>query len=255
LRQLQTGQGAYCFAVADSLARAFRGKPPFLQPHDRLRAMFSVFPLYLHIAVKREAPIQTFKDLKRGRISAGDRDFTTARVVTKLLQTAGLASTPLSAERRMTFLDYQEAHREFLDDKLEAVISLTALDDPSYRELARRAGIRLLPMDRRLINAFVSEHPTYEAAAIPGSTYPGCGAVTETIMAPTVMVTTIDRSEAEVYEVIQTIYENRKELASAVSGFKAFEPNFIFRGVTIPLHPAAERFWCEQGLIEGRKAL
>jgi TRAP transporter TAXI family solute receptor len=252
LRQLQAGQGAYCFAVADSLARAFRGKPPFQRPHDRLRAMFSIFPLYLHIAVKRGAPIKTFADLKRGRISAGDRDFTTARAVARLLQIAGLASTPVAAERRLVFLDYLEAHREFLDDKLEAVISLTALDDPSYRELARRSDIRLLPLQRRLIEAFAAEHPTYEAAAIPSSTYPGCEAVTHTIMAPTVMVTTIDRSDDEVYEVTRTIYENRKELAAAVSGFKAFGSDFIFRGVTIPLHPAARRFWREQGLIYSR---
>ena len=188
LRQLQAGQGAYCFAVAESLSAAFRGKPPFRRPHERLRAMFSVFPLYLHIAVKRESPIKTFADLKRARISAGDRDFTTARVVAKLLQIAGLASTQLAAERRLAFLDYVEAHREFLDDKLEAVISLTALDDPSYRELARRADIRLLPMDRRLVEAFAAGNPTFEAAVIPGSTYSGCSAITQTIMVPTVMV-------------------------------------------------------------------
>lgn len=254
LRQLQAGQGAYCFAVADSLAEAFRGKPPFRRPHDRLRAMFSIFPLYLHIAVKRESPIKTFADLKRGRISAGDRDFTTARVVSRLLQLAGLAATPAAAERRLVFLDYLEAHREFLDDKLEAVISLTALDDPSYRELARRSDIRLLPLDRRLVEAFAAEHPTYEAAVIPGSTYPGCDVVTRTIMAPTVMATTIDRSDEEVYEVTRTIYENRKELASAVSGFNASGSSFIFRGITIPLHPAAKRFWREKGLIDSCEA-
>ncbi len=254
LRDLQAGNGGYCFAVAESLGAAYRGKPPFDKPHARLRAMFSLFPLYLHIAVKRESPIQSFIDLKRSRISAGDRDFSTARVAIELLQLAGLAANPKAAQRCMVFLDYAEAHREFIETKIEAVMSLTGLDDPSYRNLARRSDIRLLSLDRALLKRFIDSHPTYEVATIPASTYPGCQTPTQTIMVPTVMVTTADRSDEEVYEVTRAIFENRKELASTLSSFNGFEPGSILRGINIPLHPAAERFWRKQRLIEPRKA-
>jgi TRAP transporter TAXI family solute receptor len=254
LRDLQAGNGGYCFAVAESLGAAYRGKPPFDKRHGRLRAMCSLFPLYLHIAVKRESPIQSFIDLKRSRISAGDRDFSTARVAIELLQLAGLAANPKAAERRLVFLDYAEAHREFIETKLEVVMSLTGLDDSSYRNLARRSDIRLLSLDRALLKRFIDSHPTYDIATIPALTYPGCQTPTQTIMVPTVMVTTADRSDEEVYEVTRAIFENRKEMASTLPGFNGFEPDSIFRGINIPLHPAAERFWRKQRLIEPRKA-
>jgi TRAP-type uncharacterized transport system substrate-binding protein len=73
-------------------------------------------------------------------------------------------------------------------------------------------------------------------------------------MVPTVMVTTIDRSDEEVYAVARAIFENRRELVPVLPGFGDFHPEAIFRGIKIPLHPAAERFWSERGLIEYRRA-
>jgi TRAP transporter TAXI family solute receptor len=252
LRQLQTGQGGYCFAVAESLAAAYRGKPPFDYPHDRLRAMFGLLPLHLHIAVRRDSGIKTFADLRGARISAGDRDFTTAGVMVELLQLAGISKNAGSAERRLVFLDYPEAHREFAAGKLEALVALTGAGDPSYLDLCRRSDVRFVPLDRKLGGSFIAKHPTYESATIPSGVYGGSDAV-QTIMVPTVMVTTIDRSDDEVYAVTRAIFENRLELAPVLAGFGDFRPEAIFRGIKIPLHPAAERFWSERGLVEYRR--
>lgn|GEM_PF-89015 len=253
LRQLQMGQGGYCFAVAESLAAAYRGKPPFDRMHDRLRAMFSLLPLHLHIAVRRDSAIKTFADLRGARISAGDRDFTTAGVVLELLQLAGIAKNVSAAERRLVFLDYPEAHREFAAGKLEALVALTGAGDPSYLDLCRRSDVRFMTLDRKLSSSFIARHSTYESATIPAGVY-GSAEVVQTIMVPTVMVTTTDRGEEEVYAVTRAIFENRHELAPILPGFGDFHQEAIFRGIKIPLHPAAERFWSEQGLIEHRRA-
>jgi TRAP transporter TAXI family solute receptor len=249
LRQLQIGQGGYCFAVADSLGAAYRGKPPFHRPHERLRAMFSLMPLHLHIAVRRDSEIRTFADLRRARISAGERDFTTAGVVIELLQLSGIAKNASTAERRLVFLDYPEAHREFSAGKLEAVIALTGAGDPSYLDLCRRSEVRFLALDRKLSSAFIARHPSYGRATIPAGVYSGSDAI-QTVMVPTVMATTIDRGDDEVHAVIQAIFDHRHELSPILSGLDNVLPEQIFRGIDIPLHPAAERFWVERGLIE-----
>jgi TRAP-type uncharacterized transport system substrate-binding protein len=108
-------------------------------------------------------------------------------------------------------------------------------------------------LDRKLAHNFIDKHPTYEMATIPAAAYSGCIVATQTIMVPTVMVTTVDRSDDEVYDVTCAIFENRQELAMVLPGFEAFHPESIFRGINIPLHRAAERFWSKQGLLEYRK--
>lgn len=254
LSQLQAGQGGYCFAVADSLSAAYVGKPPFNRPHDRLRAMFGLPPILLHIAVRRDSKIQTFADLRHARISAGDRDFSTASTVIELLQLSGLAKNVAAAERRLVFLDYPEAHREFVEGKLDVVIALTGMGDPSYEDLCRRSDTRLLPIDRKLVDDFIKKHPTYERSRIPARVYRGNERAIPTIMVPTVMVTTIDRNDDEVHNVTRAIFEHKQELSDVLPGFGHFDPRSVFGGIEIPLHPAAERFWSDIGFLEQRKA-
>lgn len=254
LRQLQAGEGGYCFAVADRLSAAYAGRPPFDRPLQRLRAMFSLFPLHLHIAVHADSKYETFSDLRRARISAGDKDFTTAGITVELLQMAGLAKDAASAERRLVFLDYSEAHRQFNEGKLDAVIALTGAVDPAYQDLCRRSSIRLLSLDRDLMSKFVARHAAYEVGTIPGGSYVGCSTEARTVRVPTVMVTTADRGDDEVFDVTRAIFENRQELVSAMPGFDVFYPEALFDGIDIPLHPAAERFWATQGLLERKEA-
>jgi TRAP transporter TAXI family solute receptor len=254
LRQLQAGEGGYCFAVADRLSAAYAGRAPFERPLQRLRAMFSLFPLHLHIAVHSDSKYMTFSDLRGARISAGDKDFTTAGITIELLQMAGLAKDAASAERRLVFLDYPEAHRQFNAGKLDAVIALTGAIDPAYQDLCRRSSTRILSLDRDLISKFVARHAAYEVGTIPGGSYVGCGSEARTLMVPTVMVTTADRGDEEVYDVTRAIFENRQELVSAMPGFDVFYPGALFDGIDIPLHPAAERFWAAQGLLERKEA-
>ena len=249
IRALQVGKGGYTFAVADSLEAAFKGEPPFDRPHERLRAMFSFLPLYLHVLSRRGSGLSSLDTIKGHLISGGERDFTTARVLSELLDHAGLGS-PNMLKRHVVFLDYAEAQRQFVAGKLSAIASLTGLGDSSYRNLSRRVAIDLVALDAKSIRRFVEAHPTYEIAEIPANTYEGCDRPILTIMVPTIMVTTADRSDDEVHQVIQAVYHNRAELSPISLGFSDFNPKSILRGVRIPFHPAAERFWIDQGLME-----
>ena len=255
LRDLQKGRGAYCFAIAESLRAAYRGHAPYEVPLDRLRAICSLFPVFLHVVARRDAPARPFRDLAGLRLSAGEADFTTARVVLDLLRRSRPAGRGGGrAKHLLDYLSYAEANRELAAGKLDVVMSLTGLGDPPYRKLDRQLGIRLLPLEDTLIDAFIAAHPTYEKGLIPPSTYPGWEQPTPTLMAPTVMVTTEDRSEDEIYAVTAAIYRQRGELAGTLQTLEALNPDFLFRGIEVPLHRGAARFWREQGLLPAASA-
>ena len=249
LQDLQNGRGGYCFAVAGSLWSAYRGEAPFTHPHGQLRAMCSLFPIFLHIVTRRNSGIGSFRDLKGKRVSAGEADFTTARVVAELMRRAGILERGRAAARTLVYLNYAEATREFAAGKLDVIISLTALGDPAYRKLARSFDLRLIPLDPASAGAFVARHSAYETGVIPAATYAGADEPTETLAVPTVLVTTAERSDDEVYAATRAIYRERDRIAAALGAPETLKPPYLFRGIDVPLHPGAERFWREQGLI------
>jgi TRAP transporter TAXI family solute receptor len=253
LRSLQAGEGAYCFAVAASLDAAYRGLPPFSKPHTNLRAICSLLPLHLHIVARRDCPASEFNELRDLRISAGERDYSTVELVVDLLIRSGLAKTRTTATRQLIFLDPAEAHRELKQGKLDVVISLTGVGDPSFLTLAESFNIKLLKLDDDLVSGLISQNPTYQRVTIPARTYVGQNSPVDTIKVPTILVTTAERGYDEVYSVTRTISNNWSELSSAIPQAGPIAADVIFQGVTIPLHPAARGFWTEQGLIAGQK--
>ena len=247
LDDVQDGRGGYCLAVAGSLVRACAGEPPFRKPHDRLRYMVSLFPLYLHIVARREGRIRSFKDLLSARVSAGERDFTTARVVSRLLQFArGDRGPGTLNDAHLVYLDYAEANRQFLKGELDAVISLTSLRDPAYKELASRVPIRLVALGEELIRGYVESSRTYQRGTIPGGTYASWDSEVPTLSVPTVLATSSERPEDEVYKVTRAIFEAADELSRLSASFSAFNADFAFRSISAPLHSGAGRYWLER---------
>ena len=247
LDDVQDGRGGYCLAVAGSLLRAYEGEAPFQKPHDRLRYMVSLFPLYLHIVARREGRIRSFKDLLSARVSAGERDFTTTRVVSRLLQLArGDRGAAKLNDPHLVYLDYAEANRQFLKGELDAVISLTSLQDPAYKELASRIPIRLVPLTEKLIRSYVDSSRTYQPGTIPGGTYSSWDSDIPTLSVPTVLATSSERPEDEVYKVTRTVFEAAEELSRLSASFSAFNADFAFRNISTPLHPGARRYWLER---------
>ncbi len=244
LGDLESGRGAYCLAVADSLEAAVKGRAPFSRPHGNLRAMFSLFPLYLHLLVRTETGVRSFAELSGHRLSAGEAGYTTAAVMRKLLAMQG----SVRFDSGMIDLTYVEANRELAQGSLDAVASLTGLNDPAYAEMARREDLRLVGFDESLLERFVANHAGFAIGRIPGGSYHGTPEDIVTLIAPTVMVTTRHRSATEVYEATRSLFASRAELAAAAAPYASFGLDTALNGIGVPLHPGAEQFLREQGV-------
>jgi TRAP transporter TAXI family solute receptor len=250
IRDLQEGRGAYGLAVAGSLSAAWHGDEPFSEPHDRLRAVCSLFPLFLHVVAHPRHVINSFADLAGLRVSAGQTGYTTAAVFGQLMRLAGLnAQSFRLAGGALIDLDYAEANREFISGTIDVVVSLAGLSDPAYRGIALGSGVQIVPLDEKLVADFLAANKLYKEGEIPSHSYPGTPEAIRTIASPTVLVTTADRSSLEVFEVAKTIFEKRTDLLASASIFGNFGRDTLFQGIDIPLHPGAEKYWREIGVM------
>lgn len=243
LADLQHGSAGYCMAVAGSLDTAFQGKRPFTRPHTRLRGMFSLFPLHLHVAARKGIGIADgIRSLQGRRISSAEEGFTTEFVFDRLFRIASGHNERRPAAN-FTHLDYAEANRQLRHGLVDAVVSLTGVPNPPYVELAQDPGIELVDIEEDVLETFLSEEPSYSRAVIGAGTYPGQTTDVRTLMVPTVMCTIADRPDDEVYEITRTVYENRSQLVLAAPAYQHFSKEFARCGWTAPMHPGAERFW------------
>jgi TRAP-type uncharacterized transport system substrate-binding protein len=89
----------------------------------------------------------------------------------------------------------------------------------------------------------VAQHPGLVRLRVPAHTYPGQQDDATTVAATALLVTHSDVPEAEVERVLGLVFENPEHLtAGSAQGAKIAKRTGL-RGVTIPMHPAASRYF------------
>ena len=85
---------------------------------------------------------------------------------------------------------------------------------------------------------------------IPANTYGGQTADVATAAIPNFLVTQSGVSDELAYQMTKTLYENLDTLYAAHNAAKVIKRENAIKGMPIPLHPGAERYYREVGLIK-----
>lgn len=83
---------------------------------------------------------------------------------------------------------------------------------------------------------------------IPANTYPGQPEDVQTVAQPNLLVSGAHVPDDVVYEITKTIYENTPFLQSVHGSLKDLKPENALKGITIPLHPGAIKYYEEIGV-------
>ncbi|MGB5806951.1 TAXI family TRAP transporter solute-binding subunit, partial [Castellaniella sp.] len=81
-------------------------------------------------------------------------------------------------------------------------------------------------------------------------TYEGQTADTPTAAVPNFLVTASTVPDDLVYQMTKVFYEQLDTLKSAHNAAKAIQLDNALKGMPVPLHPGAERYYKEVGLIK-----
>lgn len=83
---------------------------------------------------------------------------------------------------------------------------------------------------------------------IPANTYPGQPEAVQTVAQPNLLVVGDHVPDDVVYEVTKAMYENIPFLQSVHGSLKDLKPENALKGITVPLHPGAIKYYEEIGI-------
>jgi TRAP transporter TAXI family solute receptor len=240
---LARGEADYAIVQGDVAAEAVAGRGPFARgggPLTTLRALGSLFPEAVHIVVPATSPIRAVDHLRGKRVDIGAPASGTRHSAVAVLQAHGLKVTDLgeASERGR-----EEATKRLRAGQLDAFFVTIAAPARGLQELAARPGMRLLALNSRAVDRLVAQNPGFVAMTLPANTYPGQTEPVSTVATAALLVGTTDAPNAEVEKVVSFVFA-KADLAGAGSaeGVKVSKDSGL-RGVTIPLHPGASRFF------------
>ncbi|WP_137392313.1 TAXI family TRAP transporter solute-binding subunit [Rhodoligotrophos defluvii] len=220
----------------------YEGKPKV----EDLRLIATLYPETVHIVARKDANIKSVADLKGKRVSIdepGSGTIVDARIV---LAAYGLSEKDIQPE----YLKPGPAGDRLRDNALDAYFFVGGYPTGAISELASSHGITLVPIDGEGREKLLNEYSFFNKDTVPADTYAGVGE-TETISVAAQWVTSAKQPEELIYNITKALWsdETRKELDAGHAKGKMITLENATTSLGIPLHPGAERFYKEAGVL------
>jgi len=247
LNLLQAGRGEAAFTLGDSLSDAWKGveEAGFKTPLKKLRGIAAVYPNYIHLVASADSGIKSLADLKGRRLAVGAPKSGTELNARAILKGAGIGYKDLG---KVEYLPFGESVELMKNRQLDATLISAGLGVAAVRDLATAVKIVIVPIPPEVI-AKIGD-PAYQPAVIPANTYGGQSDAAATVAIPNFLVTHDGVPTDVVYTMTKSMFDNLDQMVAAHAAAKAIKRETATQGLPVPLHPGAEKYYREVGLIK-----
>ena len=247
LNLLQAGRGEIALTLADALSDAWNGNEElgFKVPLKKLRGVAGVYSNYIQIVASADSGIKTLADLKGKRISVGAPKSGTELNARAILKAAGLTYKDFA---KVEYLPFGESVELIKNRQLDVTLQSAGLGVASIRDLATTMKITVVSIPADVV-AKIGD-PAYQPATIPANTYTGQEAAVPSVAIKNFLVTHEGVPADQVYAMTKAVFTNLDQLAAAHSAAKGINAADAVKSPPVPLHPGAERYFREAGVLK-----
>jgi len=237
---------------ADAGLNAFTGAGKFASTGacGNLRVLGAVYPALSHFITLRSSGIEYMHDLAKVNnpvIGIGPAASTCESSATLALETMGVTKANATLQN-VTLGDGA-------DNVVNGVMTASAVFAGIPAGVFLNASVTkdcVFPKytDEEL-DIICEKNAAYYKAFIPAGTYTGLTEDLPTFGVKTLVICSEDLDDELAYQIAKTFYEQAEDMAAGNSLFNfMLDRTFLANDVPLPLHPGAERFYREIGLLQ-----
>ncbi|WP_193139639.1 MULTISPECIES: TAXI family TRAP transporter solute-binding subunit [unclassified Meridianimarinicoccus] len=250
INTIKAGELEFGVAQSDVQYNAYNGEVQFAESgaFPELRSVFSVHPEPFTVVARSDTGVTNFEELFGKRVNIGNPGSGQRATIEVLLDAMGKSTGDYALA---TELKAAEQSAALCDNQIDAMVYTVGHPSGSIQEATTACDSTLVNVTGESVDKLVADNPYFRKATIPGGMYRGNDNDTETFGVGATFVTSTAVSDETVYQLVKAVFENFddfKKLHPAFANLKQEE--MVKDGLSAPLHPGAEKYYKEQGLIE-----
>jgi len=231
---------------SDTLDFAFNATEAFKEPLKAMNAVAVLYPEIIQVVVGAASPIKSIADLKGKKVGVGAPGSGTEANFRQLLDAYGMKKEDVNAQ----FLSFSESAEAYKDKHIDAFIVTAGIPNAGIMDVATQNEIRILNIPADVAAKLTQKYPFLAAVKVPANTYKGQTTEVATMAVNAVLIAGSSLSEAMVYNLTKALFENQADLAAAHAKGKELNLQYAVKGVSIPFHPGAVKYYKEKGLMK-----
>lgn len=229
----------------DMLDYAYNGTEAFAEGKiENLRGIAKLYPEIIQIVATEG--INTIEDLANKKVSVGAPGSGVEANARQILDAINMTYDNLSP----SYLSFAESADAYKDKHIDAFFVTSGIPNASIQDIAAMNPVSLVSLSDETIENLIEKYPFYVEYTIPANTYNGQTEDVKTVAVLACLATNAEASEDVVYNITKALYENQPELASAHAKGAEIKLEEAVDGISIPLHPGAEKYFKEAGVLK-----
>lgn len=245
--RVQTGKSHIGISLSSSLTGGRAGLKPFKTKTTKVVNLFTLHPFSVIVVVAQDSPIKSFKDFAGRKLNIAPKGYSVREVGEALLELAGIKDKVTIGSLRIT-----EAVEAFKDGHYDGLLYSASERMAPFLNLAETRDIRLIQVDRTILETFAKRDPSYYLDTWPAnrSVYKRLSNTATTLAYPNVIVASAELPDEVAYAIVKRVAENFDPVRQVEKSLVEFDVKNMARMVGAPFHPGAVRYYKERGWMK-----
>ncbi|MGI6552358.1 MAG: TAXI family TRAP transporter solute-binding subunit [Bacillota bacterium] len=254
VKTIHKGEGDLGFMHSTMAFAASQGKEPFDAVYDNVRALFSVYDPSMQFVVLKSFPIDSLAELAEKkpaiRLAVGDPGSITELASRALLEEYGITYKDIESWGGSVQYKSMGEAADMMGDRLIDAISITGTAPMgALQEVATSQDLKMLSIDKEVVDRIVERYG-FSPAVVPKDAYPFLEADVPTFSFRVIIGTPADTPEDDIYQIVKAVGENLDYMHNVHTNLQNLSLEYMAEGTGISLHPGAEKYYREMGVID-----
>jgi hypothetical protein len=246
VRLVNKKEAELAIVQSDTVDFAYNAKENFKEKLTKLSAIAVLYPEIIQIVTREESPINTFADLKGKKVGVGAPGSGTEANFRQLLDVYGMKKEDV----RPQYLSFAESAEQFKDKHIDAFIVVAGIPNAAIMDIGAMHKIKILSLPDDMTAKLTQKYPFLAPVKIPANTYKNIAVEIKTVAVMAVLIINPEIKEDIAYNLTKALFENQADLATAHAKGKELSLQTAVKGVSIPFHPGAVKYYKEKGAMK-----
>jgi hypothetical protein len=220
-------------------------KPMFDKEVANIRGITSLYQEHCQIQARKDAKIASVLDLKGKRVCVGPLGSGTEQNAMQILEMYGMKFDDFAKVERLTAAESSDYMK---DGRIDAAFYSVGVGAAVLVDTAITVDTVIVPVDGSQRDALMTKYPFFTKAGVPKGAYKGIEQDVPTVAVMAILVARAEMEEAMAYQITKAIFDNLADIERAHAKGKELKLETSLVGMSIPLHPGAEKFFMEKGV-------
>lgn len=243
VNMMKEGKVEVIFVQNDVAFYASTGTELFKEKYEDIRGMITMYPETIQIITLEDKGINTVADLKGKKIAVGAAGSGTEANARQILEASDITYEDIDEQ----YLSFAEAASNLKDGNIDAAFITAGHPTAAVQDIGAQNKIKLVAVDDSMADKLIAKYPFYTKITVPANTYTNVPEV-KTVAVQAMLAVSSKMDENTVYAMVKALYDGQDKLKAAHTKGGNIKPETGLDGMSVTLHPGAEKFFKEKGI-------